>query len=446
MSSERQRPHRIRVTRGTNAERLTRPAATQELFNVFLETDTGAAYAVILDNTATKVWTLLADGDASTFVSSKYWVSEDGYGGYTSYAAALAAALADGHGPADPATICVLPGTYAEGINLVEGIDVLGIAPPGSEAVTFTLAASSLSAGATLNVANIAFVGALPIAMLELGGGGGASIYNLRGCLVRNTGPGGLVRVSNPTAAELRMLDCKGENPAQGAGVWALDTAASTVRLTTSQVFIDAGLDGRAVRLGAAGNNHICSQLRTQGQLQQPGGGSVALPNCVIETDTVPAIELGGTAFAVLIQTLIVQNNPPPGVYTVAAIAGGGGILTTDATFTGTGRTIDPALTQVAGYFRPARSLLDINADEIAFRGDDLVRIDTTNNPVTYTLPPMASVVSGTRTTCKHISGANLATVAAAAADNIDGAPSVALVLGTPIEFQATAAGRWEIV
>lgn len=445
MSAERQRPHRIRVTRGTNAERLARPAATQELFNVFLETDTGAAYAVILDNTAAKVWTLLADGDASAFLSSKYWVSDDGLGGFTTYAAALAAALADGHGPADPATICVLPGTYAEGINLVEGIDVLGIAPPGSEAVKFTLAAGSLSAGAVLNVANVAFVGALPVDLIELGGNG-PSKYNFHGVTLKNTGAGGLLRVSNPTADRLDMLDVIGEDLAQGAGVWAVDTAGSTVLVVTSQVFVNAGIDGRAVRLGAAGNGHILHELRTLGQLQMPGGGSAALPNSVIQTDTVATIELGGGAFALAIQTLIVQDNPAPGIYTVAAIAGGGGLLTTDAQFTGTGRTIDPTLAQAAGYFRPARTLLDIGADQIAFQGDDLIRIDTTAGPVTYTLPPAQSVVIGTRCTAKHTTGGNLATVAAAAGDNIDGNPSVALVLGTPVEFQATPAGRWEIV
>lgn len=124
--SSREDARRINTSTGLTAER---PAATLPGVlpgDVFIETD-GAlnVWKVGLDSVGAKTWNLLVASSGN--LSGKYWVSDDLLSPYQTWAAADAACVADGHGPANPAEIIFMPGTYTETITVRPGIALIGL-------------------------------------------------------------------------------------------------------------------------------------------------------------------------------------------------------------------------------------------------------------------------------------------------------------------------------
>lgn len=146
------------------AARAKRPAPEiTPLGYIFHATDTLETFVRAIDPvTNLPRWDLIGGG-SSGFLSSKYWVNAAGQvpvTGFTTVQSAVNAAVADGHGPTNPAVICILPGTYVEDVTLAAGISLFAVVNGflGTALIQGNVDASLISSG-TNSLSNIAIIG-----------------------------------------------------------------------------------------------------------------------------------------------------------------------------------------------------------------------------------------------------------------------------------------------
>lgn len=113
---------------GLRAERPS-PSSVPLVNTIFRATDTGDCFILLLVG-GVKAWFPIAAG--GTLGLPKYFVSPapgEPTALYPTISSAIAAAVADGHGPNNPTVVLVYPGLYQENVVLVPGIAVVGTQP-----------------------------------------------------------------------------------------------------------------------------------------------------------------------------------------------------------------------------------------------------------------------------------------------------------------------------
>ncbi len=311
---------------------------------------------------------------------------------YPTPQAAIAAALAAGHGPNNPVVILGHPGTYAGTVVVYEGFSLVGLDPAlgrgGDTALGMRLNGPVQLIGNGSCLANARVTGRVVL----LNTGGTSVLQN-----VRLSPADGLAVVAQGTAVGRRLIV---DASTLVGSIVPLSTTSPPFTLVMRDTAVGVGSQPVALRLLAG--SHLLERVSVAGQIEV-SGGFVDLHYCEISTGSMPCLSLGDNASAVLVHSSLYRvGTPGP----VAGLASGAASLTlrdtaVDRTQVDAGLTVGARTTArvepVGGVVNAAGNFaLDANARQ-------LVVVNTAPSPtsVTVTMPPALSLPDGYRMTIR---------------------------------------------
>lgn len=313
------------------------PAAKQPDGTIFHAQDAPFATFICRIDPATQAhfWDPIAGGVASTGWPPYVVSTGDPAAPYALPSAAVAAALANGHGPANPVDVLIFPGTYAEaaeldlpgGINLVaftgqnDGQTVIsapgaGVVVAGSGAATTTLAGLTLACPLTV-----------------LGAGSGSTF--LRRCSVT-----GGTTMGNVHGAQLFLDLCTLTAP---GGTAALTTSAGAVGAVARDAVVVAGAGAPALRLNGASSQFSGSAGLVTGQVVLGAGAAATFVGGKVATGVAGDLfQIGAGATVVLDRGVSINN------VAGTRLASGPGTLSIRDLAAAGSQAVDPATLQSA--------------------------------------------------------------------------------------------------
>lgn len=161
----RQSVEYIQATLGGTAVGTAYPARKFKAGTVLFDSTAGVFYQRT-GGASAPTWSTLSGAGGG--LSTKYWVNNSSAGptlGYSTLTAALAAYTADGHNGSNPATIMVMPGTYAESVTVPAGASIFGVTgsfsngPSGSVIISGDVSLSGTTGRNTFS--NILIIGSM---------------------------------------------------------------------------------------------------------------------------------------------------------------------------------------------------------------------------------------------------------------------------------------------
>jgi hypothetical protein len=421
-----------------------RPAAGQEFGTIAIVGDTVpvSGYQVTLTPARTKQWTALfgVPGAATAF---KYLVNDNAIPAcpYSSIQDAIDDAVLDGHGPAVPAVVTVLPGSYIEDVAMVAGISVVAFTSPARGVavtltgdVTFDLAASTPTA-----LVGISVIGSVVVS------GDATQNVLLQGVTV--VAVGDAVAASNTSAlSTLRMLDC----------ALAVDAAAPNGRALRATTAIDitardcefAHADGDLIACDvAAGVTYRFIQCRVFGS-QTLDDATGRLEDCFVQALVTGIVKcpvaflLNGAAFVISGGVVACDNNP--------AYEGVGVVEPTGAITYTINSNQDPTISNTrvgTRFYYTDTNVAGAGPHAFPLTRDTLC-VDTEGLAAAVTLTDLLETANGTQLTIKSLDAAGAITVTDPGGAMIDGAASYVIVAPFGVAtFQANhEEGLWMVL
>lgn len=339
---------------------------------------------------------------------SRYAVSTPDYNcPFNSVQAAIDAAVADGFGGLDGATIPILPGVYFEDVTMPSGINLLGWAPEASGgsgavivgSVTYT---SAVAEGDGI-IEGLTIVGDGTSPALSFSGTEQQSL-RVTDCLLVADAPGFDTVVNTNTNSESDLRIERTQVLAEVGNVAISSVASSTVTLDKTDTFhVDTA--GVAIFVNGAGEMTVLGECIINGQVEVDSPGSLTIIGALLQTGD--AANVANEGSVALIDVML--SNEYTGTY---GIEGSGSFTYGDLTwsqFTGTQR-IAPTLNGGSGA--SFRSLYEQDGDNSRFvtansfveSDDEVLLVDTSGGDVTLTLHPSSFYRRGKVITIKKIS------------------------------------------
>lgn len=428
------------------------PATVPTEGTIFHEKTTGNCSVLVISAAGVHLWDQLCavpgptgpTGATGLVQWPKYVVSKgDPVAPFATISAAIAAAVAAGHGSANPATVLVHPGTYTENVTLRGGIAVVAF----DQSVNLVAGGSTnttISGNVTCNagdsgnfVLNGFFVlGTITDAV--------ASTNLFLSNISQTVGAiaGDMVSV-NVSGVTLQIENSIFTNNGTGAyirgGSGTLIVAFDSFFLgTNSQVGIVVGANSFINELfGCLVDGQIVLGANSFLEVNASDCNAVTIPNFSLAAGSSVVVEGGSLS----------QNSAGVSIFS------GSGSYSVNGVPSVNGFQSDTTITQTApdlllhSHTRSAPGsgaafTLNANFDEFVL---------TPSGAATAALPDTRATLNGQRITIKSANGAFAITVNAAAGDVIDGAGSVTIAAGGPpfhaVQLQSVPALRkWDVV
>ncbi len=406
----------------------------------FYATDGGLYLCVGDPTTGIRRWDSVGGGSFGTL--PKYFVSPTSpaqpLAQYQTVQAALAAAVADGHGGAVHAVILVYPGTYttAGPITLVDGIDIIGLGSyQGGDVVLASnvVSANDMSHGVTLRgltiTGNIELTGLL------------TQIVSLQECTITPAVAAAAIEQNTVAATSITLDNCILTGNASPA-IIGIQSLALTVNRSTLQQTAAT----KCLSLHNGGTQRI-EDSKLIGAIELVGATSLTLLRSSVQITGRAAVDIQGNTSNYTSKWCEYLGDPSPAT-----------------TFIGAGNlTLQDSESDVPITFPTTLSLQTTRQTTKAFStstfsgagpyaiiaGIDLVVATTANNVgVVANLPSAAGVGQGERISfVNNTTGSGTLVITPNGADTISLAASLTLgTAGATATLQRTAANAWMIV
>lgn len=353
----------------------------------------------------------------------KYWVGPAGQLPDTLYhtpQAANDAAITDGHGPANPATLFLLPGTYVGNVILSDGISMHGFSIPDS--VGDTVIVGNVSASSSVICAMSQF---FVRGRVILGSGAATSAsYTMRNVTIIPTIGAQVPLTLNDPTAKFLFYSVSGDGNTAIANAVETVGAANNIFATGCEFLAPIGK--RGLHLAGAVTSLYCEATEIQSGVDYGGAVTAIFDNCEFEMS--PGV-------AALISFA--------GSHTTFHVCSVSGLLTGDQFVAGSGEihfdsltginaiTIAPTISGQVLYVQKAYSTYSPagGANVTLLTLADLVRVNNGGGGGSFNciLPSSKTIPQGTRSAIKN-TGASAMVVKAdpgTVGDNIDGAASI---------------------
>lgn len=388
-------------------------------------------YQLVTSALGVRTWEVLGGPGAPSLLGwSRYVVSAQAtpVAPYTTISAAIAAAVADGHTDAAPATVLVMPGAYTEAVTLQPGISVAALsqatcqpeaaAPHGLD-VTITGLVSFAGTG-TVSLTGLRIVGRLNLS------GAGAQTVTVRNCAV-TPGAGFMpTTITNTNAATRLAFERCRVAAADNSGV--AQTIAAPALLSFTDCYLESGTTGR-INLNTAAAVLLLNRCFCAAGVTIAAGASAQITRSTLFGTMASLLNNAGTVEWVRSQMDSTGATPFGGAGTVTYydVDIGTGLIWTKAA----GATVSP-LPIVRGLVRAAQA----GAGTMAAAYCDILLVDTAGANIAVTLRAQSTYPDGYGVIIKSVHAAGDIAVTPQAAEEIDG-----LGAGNPYTIAAGGTG-----